>query len=344
MAEWSCGLITVPSRRETLLEGTLGGLRRAGFPDPRLFVDGRSDNYDGCLNAYAKTFRDPVIRAYANWVLGLWEIYARQPRADFFAMFQDDVVFCRDLRAYCEAFSGWARGERAYLNLYTAEGMPAKGNVELSRAAGRDGWFRSNQLGSGALALVFPNHAVRALLGSKLMAGRPYDDLTRGWNNIDGAVSEALCRSEQRRIGEPYTEWCHRPSLVQHAGEFSTIDKRRESTDHDPAWIAAHPFRWPAGSGAPDFPGEDWSPLTLLGEEARDVAAENAKNNKPPAPQMTPAEWAEERERIRAAMAADTLRLNRAKTPADVAHFERWIAEYRARLAAHEARRPGAVE
>src|SRR4051812_15694767 len=116
MAEWACGVTTVPERRGTLLPRTLGSLQRAGFPAPRLFADGVATPEEA--NWYGQTgcatVRCPIVRVAMNWTLGLWELYARQPRADFFAVFQDDVLVCRDAREYVERQKLWERG-RVYL-------------------------------------------------------------------------------------------------------------------------------------------------------------------------------------------------------------------------------------
>lgn len=322
--KWACGVITVPSRRNDLLLQTLDGLNRAGFPKPRLFVDGHAcwKDYEVELEAGCSlNLRfPPPVRAWANWFLGLSELYLREPASDLYGMFQDDVLFCRYLREYCEAFPGLIRpdahyGERFYLNLYCAEGVPARGNPDLSAAHGRDGWFKSNQLGCGALALIFPNRAVRALLSAKHMINRPNDERDnpdRQGRNLDGSVSEALCRSEQLRNREPYTEWCHRPSLVQHSGEVSSINGRR--------WT----------EGARDWPGPEYSPLPLLSRPEPAAL---------PLPHATLQEWEEERARLLAAIDGDRARQARA----DAGDFyTRKVAEYERRLAAHEKMRPAA--
>lgn len=259
MAEWGYGVMTVPER-EPLLARTLGSLGRAGFPHPRLFIDGAGHEHAARWRARRPDLpvstRQPLLRVAGNYALSLYELYQRQPRADFYVLFQDDLLAVRDLRAYLERCPLWERG-RVYLNCYTADSPPARGNVALSEAHGRPGWFRSNQLGCGALALVFSNEGVRDLFATRLLADRPWSDAGRGWRGIDGGISEALCRSDRLREGKPYTEYCHRPSLVQHVGEVSTVDKRKCAVEHEPDFPRK---RWHPNEGAPDFPGEAWSP------------------------------------------------------------------------------------
>lgn len=329
--DWAYGVLTVPARRNTLLVGTLCSLNRAGFTLPRLFIDGEKGWEEPTSQWLAQrspwfvniqtTTRWPKVGVHGNWVLSLYELYVRQPRADRYALFQDDILVCRDLREYLEGFEGGDM-HRSYLNCYTADSPPATGNVELARRHGRDGWFRSNQRGSGALALVFDNEGVRTLLASRLMTSRPYDDPTRGWRAVDGGISEALCRSDQLHVHrQPYTEWCHRPSLVQHVGYDSTISAKVDALVTD----VPEPKRWPPGSGAPDWRGEDYSPLPLLVGHGR--------------PKMSHEEWVRERDAIVRAVAADEERIRVDPVNADI--YRRAIANYRVRLREHERLHPG---
>src|SRR5437870_5459108 len=104
--KWSYGVTTVPSRRSTLLPKTLQSLRAAGFGEPRLFIDGcKQDEAVGysCQFRLPITARDPAVRPAGNWILSLWELYIREPVADRYAIFQDDLITYRNLRDYLEA-------------------------------------------------------------------------------------------------------------------------------------------------------------------------------------------------------------------------------------------------
>lgn len=266
---WSYGVTTVPQRRDDgTLAKTLKSLAAAGFDRPRLFVDGAAGGFEEF--GLDVTYRWPLVRVFGNWVLSMWELYLRQPSADRYAIFQDDALFCSNLRPYLESCPLLGGEGRNYLNLYTVAG-----NHLLSVQQRQDGWFKANQLGKGALGLVFDNRGVRELLASRLMVDRPWDSPQFGWRSVDGAVVEALCRSAQLERGEPYTEWCHRPSLCQHTGTRSVMDKRKwvnptakegervPVTEHDPS----HPvYTWGPETDAPDFRGEGWDPTTILGK------------------------------------------------------------------------------
>lgn len=239
--KWACGVTTVPERRACLLPGTLQSLAAAGFDRPRLFVDGARPQLDPWVRDKPDlevTHRWPLIRTFGNWALGLAELYVREPGADRFAMFQDDLVAVRNLRAYLERCP---YPERGYLNLYT---FPS--NQAIAPAGG--GWYEGAllasgsgdlrfQTGRGAVALVFSREAVVTLLCSQHMIERP-QDAQNGWKRLDGGVVTAMNKAGWR-------EYVHSPSLVQHTGLVSSMRNRPHKQ-------------------AESFPGEQFDALSLL--------------------------------------------------------------------------------
>lgn len=233
---WAYGVTTVPERRETLLPRTLQSLKDAGFDKPRLFVDGDDD-----VQSWRREFdtevtcRYPKILTYGNWVLGLAELYIRHPRSTYYAMFQDDFITYKNLRAYLEQTPYPQNG---YLNLYT---FP-KNQVRIPDTY--TGWWESNQRGLGAVALVFSEQAVITLLTHSdsiaHMVDRPRDS-RRGWKAVDGGIVDSM-----RKAG--YKEYVHSPSLVQHTGMRSSMKN------------AQHPL-------ATSFRGEDFDSLSLIKEK-----------------------------------------------------------------------------
>ncbi len=206
---YSYGITTVPQRREDLFPRTLASLKQAGFDAPRLFVDGDS-NCDSWRNEFnlEVTSRYPNIRTYGNWILALAELYIRDPWADRFAIFQDDFVTYKNLRAYLDAQEMVDKG---YWNLYT---FP-KNQVRAPDNGNTAGWYLSNQKGLGAVALIFSREGVIALLHSLHMIERP-KDVFRGWRAVDGGIVTAM-----NKLG--WREYVHNPSLVQHLGMNSSM-------------------------------------------------------------------------------------------------------------------------
>lgn len=227
MPQWAYGITTTPEREKDLLPRTVESLRRAGFAVPWLFIDGcRYPFHDHDYERFACTVvsRYPRIGAFGSWVLALWELWVRYPQANYYALFQDDLVCVRDMREYIEA--SWPTGHPGYLNLYTT-----RENAEL--AQDKVGWFPSNQMGRGALALVFNRMGLITLLQSPDIVLKP-SCIRLPARNIDGAVITAM-----KKAG--FWEWCHYPSLVEHTGVDSVIGN--------------HGARY-----APSFPGEDYRP------------------------------------------------------------------------------------
>jgi hypothetical protein len=206
---WAYGVMTVPQRENDLLPQTLESLSNAGFNKPRLFVDGsREQSRLESRFGLEVTVRHPSIRTAGNWVLSIYELYYRDPNAERYALFQDDMVTYRNLRAYLERCR---YPEKGYWNLYT---FPS--NESLSN--GVTGWYLSNQFGRGAVALIFDRPTLVALLGSQHMAKRP-QDCQRGWKAIDGGIVTALAE-----VG--IKEYVHCPSLVQHTGKVSVMGNK----------------------------------------------------------------------------------------------------------------------
>ena len=233
--KWAYGVSTVPSRRDGLLTRTLVSLRSAGFPEPRLFVDG---HIDAILYVdqfgLETTAHYPKVGNFGNWVLGLTELYLRDPKADRYAMFEDDVVLCRNVKEYLEACPFSNKG---YINLYTVEDA-------VKQAPATPGWVLSTQGGRGALGLVFDQESVKALLSSLRCVSHAEDRL-RGHYLVDGAVVDSMERTGRK-------EWVHWPSLAQHTGTGgTTIENRLAPT--------LQKF-----NEAPSFPGEDFDAMSLL--------------------------------------------------------------------------------
>lgn len=220
---WQYGVTTCEKRIDDgMCRATLESLARAGFDRPFLFADGVR-RLPEWTDQYEVVSRSSPARTAANWVLALYELWARDSTADRFAVFQDDFVTYVNLREYLDSC---AYPEKGYWNLYT---FPSNQGIAPKNEHGGtlDGWFRANQLGKGAVALVFDSDAVRSLLGQDYLVDRfltvdadPRMPGTRRCDrSIDGGIVEAL-----KRRG--WTEWCHSPSLVQHAGIESSMGNR----------------------------------------------------------------------------------------------------------------------
>lgn len=249
--EWAYGVTTIRKRlTDGTLARTLRSLANAGFARPRLFVDGSSDGFE--IFQLDITRRQGSIRTYGNWLLGMAELYIRNPLAERFAMFQDDFVACRGLREY---LSNAAYPNRGYLNLFTfPHNQPAQLTHRVENGVktheGLDpetiGFYPSCQHGKGAVALIFDLEAIMMLLSQlptwvrcqNMSPIREGSDWKHGQLCVDGAIHDSL-----KPIG--FTEYVHNPSLVQHIGFDSTMGN-------------------PKHQQANSFRGEDWDATELL--------------------------------------------------------------------------------
>lgn len=207
MRQWAYGITTIPERAE-LLEATKLALKQGGFANPVVFAD------KGPVEG-AATCRPSQLFTAGHWFLSLWELWVRQPEADMYAMFQDDLVCGRNLIQYLDRT---CTQEKAYWNLYTE-----RRNQALAKG---DGWFRSSQMGWGAVGLVFSREGVKELLTSRYMLERFVPDPNtpgRYRVGIDGGIVMSL-----KRAG--FQELCHSPSLVQHTGMRSTMGNHANCT------------------------------------------------------------------------------------------------------------------
>jgi len=231
---WAYGITTVPSRKDNLLKTTIESLKLAGWGEPWLFIDGENYNQaeswkESFPEISGLTIHQPKLNAYGNWITSLWELYIRNPHAQYYAIFQDDFVAYRNLRTYLESLEYPING---YWNLLTFPQNQNKIPKDMI------GWFKSNQQGLGAVALVFNKKMVLTLLASEHMVGRPCGDAHRAVKSIDGGVVTAL----SQKAG--YIEYVHNPSLVQHIGKVSALGN------------AQHPK-------APSFRGEEYDARLL---------------------------------------------------------------------------------
>lgn len=252
---WAYGVTSVPERAGDLLPATLRSLAAAGFPAPRVFLDAPDPPPPGGHPPAAPFAgaRDGRLGCFLRWYTALVELFGRNPVADRYALFQDDVLAVRGLRDYLNAVTP-RHPKNVYWNLYTflnneavARNTPFGGWAESAPWPQRDGSPRPPnpdgspplQSGCGALGLVFPRDAVIALLSDRGFVSHPaHDRYPR--KNVDGQVVMALNAAGFR-------EWVSNPTLLYHAGRHSTTEPGKE-------WVSL----------AKSWMGENWDATSLL--------------------------------------------------------------------------------
>jgi hypothetical protein len=192
---WAYGITTVPERVGTLLPQTIASLAAAGFDRPVLFVDGHIPAYEDL-----EVVCHPRVGQLRNWMLGLFTLFTTK-EADRYAIFEDDVLACSQLRDYLER----CRPGKVYWNLLTLD----ENRVFTSDVPG---WHESNQLGRSACGLVFDRSTVDCLLRMERFVRGPANSET---------MSDAVVIATLKSLG--YKELVHYPSLLQHVGLESTL-------------------------------------------------------------------------------------------------------------------------
>ncbi len=220
MLTWAYGITTVPERAGNLLPATLDSLKRAGFDRPTLFVDGA---LDGCTDL--NVIQHPRVGQLHNWLNALFWLYSMTPRADRFAIFEDDILICRQAREYLDRCPLL---EKSWWNLLTHDDNISEAHKVL-------GWQASVQLSRGAAGLVFDRRGVECILRSPEVGNYLKD----GGKTSETAVSVAL-----RSVN--YREMVHYPSLIQHVGWESTLG-----------------HSWPSDRLVKNFLGEDFHLMSI---------------------------------------------------------------------------------
>jgi hypothetical protein len=156
------------------------------------------------------TRRDVPLGPFPNWYLALAELVMREPKVDPYFLCQDDVVFCRGLRAYLEERL-WPAPKVGVVSLYRPSHFTSD-KVKGFHVADR-GWATW-----GALAYIFPNPSAHRFLCDPRVVNHRRGGPADGMRNIDSLVGW-WCRD----VKLPY--YVHTPSLAQHIGATSTIWK-----------------------------------------------------------------------------------------------------------------------
>jgi hypothetical protein len=202
--KWAVGVTTAP-RRSPTLEACLDTIVRAGWEEPRLFLDGTTR----LPSRYAHlpvTWREDSVGAWPAWYLALAELVLHHPEADAFVLLQDDVaLFDREvLRDYLER-ALWP-GQRPGLVSLFYTGMDSVNGWHEARG----GWHFSAQ------GLIFSPGTARAFLSD---AG-----VSQAWLAAAGGRHVPIPEAVAEWVGRRGIEvWYANPSLSQHIGNSSTI-------------------------------------------------------------------------------------------------------------------------
>lgn len=202
---WAVGVTTAPRDVPTLSD-CLPTLLQAGWDKPRLFVDGRMEVPDQ-FASLTRTDRTPIMGAWPNYYLSLAELLMREPEADAYMLVQDDVLFGNgmDVRSYLEEVL-WP-GPPGIASLYCSRGYTQPAN----------GWYRMRETWRlGALAFIFCREAAQEFLADR-------DVVLHRWSRRKNGLADISWRVGQWAASADVPVYFTTPSLVQHAGDVSTV-------------------------------------------------------------------------------------------------------------------------
>jgi hypothetical protein len=228
---WAVGVTTAP-RRSPTLEQCLDALVRAGWEQPRLFLDGLTP-IPPRYTHLAVTWREDGVGAWPAWYLALAELQLQQPDADAYLMLQDDVMpYDREsLRSYLEEVL-WPGERPGLISLfYTGHNLEAGWHL----AANEWDWGAQGFILNPEMARNLVNDAKlwRACLAAAADEHLPIPELIGEWT---------------RRTGVDV--WYATPSLTQHIGNTSTIWM-------DAAIAEGRRARWFSGAIDAEFAAEE---------------------------------------------------------------------------------------
>jgi hypothetical protein len=199
--------VTTAPRRQPTLHWCLDSLLRAGWEEPRLFVDSAVTITERFANLPV-SLREGKLGAWPSYYLALVELLMREPQADAFFLVQDDVVLYdrENLRRYLEQ-TLWPEHPVGAVSLFCSSAYTQP----------NPGWHtRKEPWVWGAQAFIFPREAAKRFVADPQVLEHRWSDRYRGLALIDVVIGEWAARYSLP-IFYPT------PSLAQHVGDTSTL-------------------------------------------------------------------------------------------------------------------------
>lgn len=208
-------ITTAPRDGEFLLERCVKSLLSTGFNRPLVFAEPGSPTTHFIDSGAEIVQRTERLGEWNNWRRALEETLDRRPDADAIMTVQDDIYFCRNVRAWLDHIL-WPSADCGVVHVYTSKKygryqprgltqLPVKLAVDMA----------------GACAMVFPRHVAREIVDHAIMQGwrgHTRDTITEPekMEGVDTYVGLAL-HDLQREV------WVHNPSMAEHDSLHSTL-------------------------------------------------------------------------------------------------------------------------
>lgn len=206
VTEWAVGVTTSP-RREPTIHRTVDSLKESGF-FPTVFAEPGSF-VDVDAPVVQRTFRHGC---WKNYVETLRDLLSLKPDAQAIAVFQDDIVICKNVKDFLE-HDLWPGLRTGAVSLYSAEEYESQGVVGIDKRG---------FMVLGLCAVVYPRDVAHRLVHEFGHDWRGchcktsyVDDVTKK-KAADTWVSSSL-----KAMGRDVFHY--RPSLVQHISDVSSV-------------------------------------------------------------------------------------------------------------------------
>lgn len=209
---WAVGITAAPRPDPTLLRMADSAIR-AGF-DPVVYAEPGTDLADLPCPAVV---REELLGPWQNWRQTLADLLAADPAAEALLVLQDDIVFCRNVRALVERQFLWPQ-KCGVLSIYSPR-HSWKGGYYKDKG-GVLGVNRHHLI--GACALVFPRAVAERICSPE------FAEHHGCWDSRAKPAAPHRKRAIEKYVRDAVTKMGLRcyyvaPSLAQHIGETSAI-------------------------------------------------------------------------------------------------------------------------
>ena len=199
---WAVGVTTAPRKEETFA-ASMRSILAAGF-EPHIFAEPDSPIPDEFSHLPLTQHRSKL-GCWPNYYMALQEMLTRDPHADAYAIFQDDIILASQTKEFLER-ALWPTENLGVVSIYCS----------LAYAQEKPGWYTLDQKWVwGACAFIWPRHQLVHFLSNNAIHWR-LTGRAQGVRNIDIVVGN-WAKEHSRPV------WYCSPSLVQHIGNTSTL-------------------------------------------------------------------------------------------------------------------------
>lgn len=230
--------ITTCRRNQNLLSSTLSCIEAAGWQNYTVYAEPGSCDSDGPRVDRLRNFG-----CWTNWICALFEAFQLDVDADLFAIFEDDIQICKNVRPYLDAIL-------PSLGLFGAIALYTPSHLKKS-AFGLQCIHDESYMGArmwGTQGIVFTSESLASFLTYRSTVMFRREGLGVVNKNRDSALG-MWAKQSCKKV------YYHTPSLVQHVGNESTIQ---------------HAFH-----ESEDFAGADFDAMSLLDNKLQVIQSRN---------------------------------------------------------------------